>query len=138
MARDVETLPAEMSVSRATRVISEGRYRAYPVLDAAGRPVGLATRADALRWSTEGVEEGTLLGDQVSDASMMMLHPDDVASHAIDAMLSAGRARLAVADPMTGRLVGIITRHDLLQVRAGVVRSERERSRPYGPWRSVA
>ncbi|WP_237476366.1 chloride channel protein [Lichenibacterium dinghuense] len=138
MERRVDSLPADMPVARALETVGAGRFRAYPVLDAAGRPVGMATRADALRWSSEGVDEGATLGGVLSDASLAVLHPDDVASHAIDAMLSAGSARLAVTDPGSGRLVGIVTRHDLLQVRAGVVKGERDRSRPYGPRRASA
>jgi chloride channel protein, CIC family len=50
-----------------------------------------------------------------------------VVSHALDVMLSAGQGRLPVTDPQTGRLVGLLTRKDLLQVRATVVRAEAER-----------
>lgn len=42
-------------------------------------------------------------------------------------MLSAGQGRLPVTDPQTGSLVGLLTRKDLLQVRATVVRAEAER-----------
>ncbi len=132
MARGVESFPADMPVSRALDVIGEGRHRAYPVLDAVGRPVGMATRADALRWTAEGADGGGSLGGRLSDAALPVLHPDDTASRAIDAMLSADCGRLAVTDQATGRLVGIVTRKDLLQVRAGVVRGDSERSRPYG------
>ncbi len=138
MARGVDALPADMPVDRALEIISAGRHRAYPVLDDAGRPVGLATRADALRWSTEGVDEGASLEGQLSDAAMPVLHPGDTASHAADAMLGSGGGRLTVTDPTTGQLVGIVTRRDLLQVRAGVVRGETERSRPYGRKQRIA
>ncbi|RYC29887.1 CBS domain-containing protein [Lichenibacterium minor] len=131
MARGVDTLPADMPLSHALAAIGAGRHRAYPVIDAAGRPVGMATRADALRWMSDAVDDGSMLGDRVSDAAMPVLHPGDVASRAVDAMLSADRGRLAVTDPATGRLVGIVTRKDLLQVRAGTMRDETERSRPF-------
>jgi CIC family chloride channel protein len=42
-------------------------------------------------------------------------------------MLAAGQGRLPVTDPQSGRLVGLLTRKDLLQVRATVVRAEAER-----------
>ncbi|WP_368736968.1 CBS domain-containing protein, partial [Klebsiella pneumoniae] len=45
-----------------------------------------------------------------------MVHPGDVVSHAIDVMLAAGQGRLPVTDPQSGRLVGLLTRKDLLQV----------------------
>jgi Mg2+/Co2+ transporter CorC len=50
-----------------------------------------------------------------------------VVSHALDVMLSAGQGRLPVTDPESGALVGLLTRKDLLQVRAATVRAEAER-----------
>ncbi len=55
------------------------------------------------------------------------MHPGDVVSHALDVMLSAGQGRLPVTDPESGALVGLLTRKDLLQVRATTVRAEAER-----------
>ncbi len=137
MARGVDTLPADMPLARALEASLGAAHRAYPVLDAAGRPVGLATRADALRWSTVGVDaDATLEGRRVGRPPAGAA-PEDMAARAADAMLASGDGRLAVTDPATGRLVGIVTRRDLLQVRAGVVRGESERSRPYGRRRTL-
>lgn len=138
MTREVESLPAALPLPEAVAAIAAGRHRAYPVVDAAGRPVGLATRADALAWRVDGVDPDETLDARVSDAALAALHPEDVAAHALDVMLAAGRGRVPVTDPADGRLVGIVTRRDLLQVRAAEVRGERERSRPFGLGRARA
>ena len=127
MAREVESLAADLPIAAAIGVLEAGRHRIYPVLDAAGRPVGLVSRADALRWRTEGGHERERLGELVSDAGLAVVHAEDVVSHAVDVMLATDQGRIPVIDPQNGALVGLLTRKDLLQVRAGVVRSEAER-----------
>ncbi|MET7246860.1 chloride channel protein [Methylobacterium sp. EM32] len=127
MVRGVDTLPGALPVPEAVAVLEAGRHRIYPVLDEAGRPVGLVSRADALLWTTEGGHEGERLDERVSDASLCVVHPDDVTAHAIDLMLATGQGRLPVTDPASGQLVGLLTRKDLLQVRAAFSRAEGER-----------
>ncbi|KNY22694.1 chloride channel protein [Methylobacterium sp. ARG-1] len=130
MTRAVETLDGELSLGEALAAISAGEHHAYPVVDSAGRPMGLVTRNDALRWTVETGEgdgpDGTL-AERVSDADLAVVHPGDVVSHALDVMLSAGQGRLPVTDPQSGALIGLLTRKDLLQVRATTVRAEAER-----------
>ncbi len=127
MAREVDVLSADLPISQAVNVLEAGRHRIYPVVDGAKRPVGLVSRADALRWKVDGTDDDEPLGSRVSDTSLAVVHPDDVVSHAIDCMLVTDQGRIPVTDPRTGVLVGLITRKDLLQIGAAVARSERER-----------
>ena len=130
MTRSVETLNAGSPLAEALAAIETGIHHAYPVIDDGGRPVGLVSRGDALGWALEERDGDTAegsLGERVSDADLAVVHPGDVVSHAIDVMLAAGQGRLPVTDPQSGRLVGLLTRKDLLQVRATVVRGEAER-----------
>ena len=128
MVRDVATLAADLPVGQAVAVLAQGKHRIYPVVDAAGRPVGCVSRADALLWKVEGGHDGERLGERVSDASLATIYPDDVVAHAVDVMLATGGGRLPVVDAQTGSLVGLLTRKDLLRVRAAVTRSESERA----------
>lgn len=131
MLREVVTLSADMTLPEAVAVLQQGGHRVYPVIDAAGRPVGLVSRGDALRWVTEGGHAGERLADYVSDAGLARTYPDEVTA-AVDLMISADQGRLPVVDPQTGALVGLLTRRHLLQVRAEVNRAEGER-RAYFP-----
>jgi CBS domain-containing protein len=97
------------------------------VVDAEGRPIGLVSRADALLWGVEGGHSGDVLGDRISDASLPVTHPDDVVARAADLMIATDQGRIPVTDRKTGVLVGLVTRKDLLQVRADVKRSETHR-----------
>ena len=125
-----ETLGADMPLLEALAFFEQrARHRSYPVVDGVGRPVGLASRADALRWrSSDGLAE-TRLGDVLSDGSLEMATPDMPANQAAELMIAEDVGRLPVIDPANGRLVGILARRDLLQARAGTHREERERQR---------
>ena len=52
MVTTVDTLPGDMTVDEAVAFYTgEGkRHRSYPIVDAAGNIVGMAARADILRW----------------------------------------------------------------------------------------
>jgi H+/Cl- antiporter ClcA/CBS domain-containing protein len=127
MTREVETLDADLSLAESAAILKAGRHHAYPVLDAGRRPVAIVSRAEVLVWTTEGEDPGVSLGERVSDATLPVIHPGDVVSHALDVMLAEGSGRLAVTDPATGALVGLLTRRDLLRIRAASLRAEGER-----------
>jgi H+/Cl- antiporter ClcA len=127
MVREVDVLSADLPIPAAVAALQAGRHRIYPVVDSAGRPVGLVSRADALLWEVEGGHGQEVLSERVSDASLAVLHPNDVVTRAVDVMLETGQGRLPVVDPVSGALIGLITRKDLLHVRAGVTRTESDR-----------
>ncbi|WP_158915598.1 chloride channel protein [Caulobacter sp. S45] len=135
MVRDVDVMDAELSIPDAVTALAAGRHRIYPVVDRAGRPVGLVSRSDALRWAMEGGHESERLTDRVSDAALTIAHPDHVVAHAADLMLATGQGRIPVTDPISGVLVGLITRKDLLQVRAASTRDEGHREAYFTPHR---
>jgi CBS domain-containing protein len=137
MVREVHSLPASLSVPDAVRALESGDHRIYPVVDDANRPVGLVSRAEALLWNVEGGHQDETLGDMVSDASLPVAHPDDVVSRAVDVMLANDQGRLPVTDRQTGVLVGLLTRKNLLQVRAAEARQEDDRRAYFKPMRSA-
>ncbi len=133
MVKEVETLRADMTIAEAVAVVEEGRHRIYPVIDAAGRPVGLMSRAEALRWSSQATDATETLGERISDAGLATVYPDDVASRAVDVMLATDMGRLPVTDRASGRLVGLITRKHLLEVRRANRRLEEQRQAFFTP-----
>ena len=127
MARSVDRLAADVPIVDAIGVLEAGQHRSYPVIDPQGRPIGMVSRADALAWRHEGAMPDDTVADRVSDASMPVLHPGDVVARAVDLMLATDQGRIAVTDPGSGALVGLVTRKDLLRVRAATAASEEER-----------
>lgn len=91
MVNEVDVLDAGLSLPEAVKVIETGRHHAYPVIDAARRPVGMVSRGDALRWKTEGGHAEECLEEWISDAGLVVVHPDDVVARALDVMMATGQ-----------------------------------------------
>jgi CBS domain-containing protein len=124
MTRNPKTLPASMAIPDVLRFFTEeAEHRSYPVVDAEGRLVGLVSRTDALRWQVEKKKEGQL-GDLLSDASTLVAHADTPCGAVADMMVDSGTGRVPIVDPQTRRVVGLISRQDLLKVRTTQRRGE--------------
>jgi CBS domain-containing protein len=126
MTSNPETLPSDMPVAEALRFFeTEARHRSYPVVDPAGRPVGLASRSDALRWQQDGAAEPATIGEQLSDRSLPLVTPATPGDAVANLMISENMGRICVVAPDTGVLLGIVARRDLLKSRAAVLKSEK-------------
>ncbi|WP_029908475.1 chloride channel protein [Caulobacter sp. UNC358MFTsu5.1] len=137
MVQAVDTLPANLPIPAAVEVLQAGRHQLYPVVDASGRLVGLASRADALAWRVEGGLEAQTVAERISDAALPVAHPDDVVARAVDVMLATGQGRIPVTDPTSGRLVGLLARKDLLRIHASASQAEGERKAYFAPMRKT-
>jgi CBS domain-containing protein len=125
MTAPPETLPEAMRIDEATAFFEgEARHRSYPVIDDNGRPIGLVSRRDALRWQQDGGHGTTTIGDQLSDRSLRVVTADTPADVVANLMITEQTGRVCVVNPDDGRLVGIIARRDLLRSRAAVLRGE--------------
>jgi H+/Cl- antiporter ClcA/CBS domain-containing protein len=129
MTPDPKTLPGSMSLADAVTFFSdEAQHRSYPVVDERGRLLGLVSRTDALRWKQEGRRrlQGHL-ADVLSDASTLTAYPETPSGEVADMMVESGTGRVPIIDPQTRRVVGILSRQDLLKVRSSQKRGEKVR-----------
>ncbi len=127
MTSDPATLPGDMPLSQVVRFFAdEAIHRSYPVIDKDGRLIGLVSRADALDWTVNRAAEGTL-ADVMSDDSIECAYPETLCGEIADMMVESGVGRIPIVGHHDRRVVGIISRQDLLKVRAsqksGEVRS---------------
>jgi chloride channel protein, CIC family len=133
MVPKVDTLPATMLVEEAVRHFTEDgaaaakRHKSYPVVDEEGHVLGMAARADALRWLRQGWEPGTTLASLARQSELLVGHADELVGHLADRMAAADIGRVPIVDRRYGKLVGIVARKDLLRARARMVAEERER-----------
>ncbi|MDF2638561.1 MAG: chloride channel protein [Novosphingobium lindaniclasticum] len=124
-----ETLPDDMTVAEALAFFdAEDRHRSYPVVDGEGRLTGLLSRSDILRWRLDGAPVAASLAEALSDASQPSGTPSDPLARIADLMVESGSGRVPIVDAETRRVVGILTRHDMLKVRHLHRTLERERS----------
>ena len=129
MTRTPVTLPGDMQVGEAVRYFAdEADHRSYPVVDPQGRLLGLVSRTDALNWKISKQSEGRL-ADALSDASIEFAFPETPCGEIADMMVDSGVGRVPIVDHQDRKVVGIISRQDLLKVRSRQKRAE-ERSAP--------
>jgi H+/Cl- antiporter ClcA len=130
MVRHLATLPATMSVDEAVAFFTsdEPRHKSYPIVDRAGRLVGMAARADALRWRSEGTHDAANLYDVASDDEIVAANPHDPLARVVELMVRHEIGRVPVVEGESRRLVGLVARKDLLQIPRMQLAQERNRS----------
>jgi diguanylate cyclase (GGDEF)-like protein/PAS domain S-box-containing protein len=116
MTSNVLTLAEDGSLAEASRLMAEGRLSCVLVLRGQ-RPVGILTERDLVRLAREVGHPGQVRLAQVMRAPVRSVSPDTRVHEAARMMLEAGIRRLAVV--REGRLVGILTRHDIAKALDG-------------------
>jgi CBS domain-containing protein len=112
------------TVREAVELLTRRGISGAPVIDAAGRPVGVVSRADILVHDREAVDgvgrdagEGETGADCVRDVMtpvVFCVPPDAPASRVVRDMLGLRVHRLFVVDDL-GTLIGVISALDLLR-----------------------
>ncbi len=144
MTKDVVTAPASLPAEALVRQYfldeGHGRHQAYPVVDQTGRVVGVVTRMNLLEeWLAAALAGNT--GPDRSDLAPIitydLIHRKPIIAYpwescraAAERMAEEGVGRLLVVlqdDPE--KMIGIVTRSDLLKARAKVVDEEGKRER---------
>ncbi|MEO6913363.1 MAG: chloride channel protein, partial [Candidatus Baltobacteraceae bacterium] len=100
------------------------RYKSYPVIGAAGSPLGLISRKDIL---AEAQENGTATIGSITQPAQS-IHPDDRMRSAADTMAQHSRRGLLVVDE-TGAWVGLVTMPDLIRAWSQGMAAETRRVR---------
>jgi H+/Cl- antiporter ClcA len=129
MTTEVKSIPASLRVDELVDERYLARHQGYPVVDDAGAVIGVVTRSNLLLRSASS-QTGLIVGDLV-DRPPVMVQPWETCRAAAERMAEAGVGRLPVVSP-DGRLVGIITRSDLLKPRARRAQEELLRERFFG------
>ena len=125
-----DTLPGDMPVSRALEHFAlPHAHRSYPIIGEDGRPIGIVSRSDALRWRSETVTDDVTLAERQSDRGLLLVTPDTPVTVLADLMVKDDVDRVPVVDARTGVVVGIVARRVLLRVRLHAHRENRERRR---------
>lgn len=130
MTRDPATLSGTMSIAEATEFFADGTFhRSYPVVDDKGILLGLASRTDALRWQVGQLNRDISLAESLSDASLLVAYPETPIGVVADLMVDSGVGRIPIVEVGSRRVVGILSRQDLLKARSAHRHAETSRSR---------
>jgi CBS domain-containing protein len=117
MCADPVSLPASLPVADLLARYFTGaqRQRGYPVLDDDGRLLGVICASD---FPAGAAPAGRTIGDLLRRSKTVIIHPNDSCRAAAERMAAAGVGRLPVVSAgEPRRLLGIITRSDLLKPR---------------------
>ncbi|HSO39169.1 MAG TPA: CBS domain-containing protein [Labilithrix sp.] len=115
MTTSLVVLDVRMTVDVAAGILAERRISGAPVVSAAGKPVGIVSRADLLD------PRHRVPGASVESAMTRMLYavrPTDPATTAIRLMVAENIHRVVAVDTH-GALVGIVTSMDVMRAIAG-------------------
>ncbi|MCZ7417738.1 MULTISPECIES: CBS domain-containing protein [unclassified Streptomyces] len=132
MTRNVVRAPRELPFKEIVELLSDSGVTAVPVVDAAGRPMGVVSEADLLRKASDQPDASGLTvvphleawqrakaegarAEELMSAPAVCARPDWTVVEAARLMEVQGVKRLPVVDA-TDRLVGIVSRSDLLRV----------------------
>jgi len=135
MSNDCKALHASAPAHEAIEFFAAGNgdraHGGYPVVDDAGKVVGVVTRGDLIAIEPSSSDE-TL--SEVMSAPPIVASLDEPAARVAERMAVAGVGRVPVVN-RDGRLAGIVSRRDLLGARARAADLERTRERVFDPAR---
>lgn len=118
MSSPVITIRSDTPVPAAAALLVSHGFTAAPVVDPHGELVGIVTEADLVRGRVTPEGWPSAYGAEASVATVMTLAPicfrpeDDVAD-VVELMLDLGVRSVPIVDD--GRLVGIVSRRDVLR-----------------------
>ncbi len=134
MTREVLTIPSSLTASDVLRHFFSGvnKHRGYPVVNEAGNLLGVLTESDLLGDSSLEFG-GVLLAVDLLKAEPIVALAEETCREAAERMATSGVGRLPVvsSSDMT-KVIGILTRSDLLKPRLLSVEEEGKRERFIG------
>lgn len=104
--------PAD-TVAKAHQIMLEKGFRGIPVVESE-KLVGIVTTSDLLRVPIE--QMSTVPVASVMTQNVLVIHPDESLLDALDMMTNHGVGRLPVVARDSGRLVGLVTRTDVVRM----------------------
>jgi CIC family chloride channel protein len=112
MNTHVVSLPPEESVQKAYQMMIDKDFKGIPIVESE-RVVGMVTMSDLLRVPREEMNSTNLKSIMTRD--LLITYPDESLFEVLNKMTRNGVGRLPVVSRETNKLVGIITRTDVMQ-----------------------
>jgi len=134
MTARAETVPLSLPLKHLFGLFyghpARAKHQGYPVVDEAGQLVGMVTRSDLPEFSLR-IDLGWLVvADVMSTRTPIVAFPDEPVRDAAKRMVLAGIGRLPVVLPESpDRVVGILSRSDVLRALAHRAEEEHRRQR---------
>ena len=112
------TLPGSTLLQEVIAVMSDlHAHHHYPVVDAQDKFLAVVSRKEMIHWQLQQRAMDISLQELLSDQPQMSAHPDTLCSHIADHLFSEEVGMVVVTDVESGKVKGVITRHDIFRVR---------------------
>jgi tRNA nucleotidyltransferase (CCA-adding enzyme) len=111
MSPDPHLLSPDIQVEEAAKRMQRYGYEGFPIVQD-GKVIGLLTRRTVDRTVSHRLNRTAA---SVMDAGEYTVHPEDSIQHLQRLMTETGWGQIPVADPDSGKIIGIVTRTDLLK-----------------------
>jgi chloride channel protein, CIC family len=127
MQRQVETLPIDLTLSEAKQAFSRSHHRGFPVMQD-GRLVGIVTQTDLADPSRRAMGSAEITLAEIMTPQPVTVQPTDSLTHVLYLLHRFKLSRLPVVEDQ--KLVGIITRADIIRAEADHISGKTEQSSP--------
>ena len=124
MTRRVVLILENIPMSEVRAIVVQYDYNGFPIVTTEGRLVGMITKGDLLRAVRASLVDARVFGQPVSRwmaRGVLALRPGDSLRTAVEGRADSGFRSLPVIDE-TDRVVGIVSRNDLMTAIGGEVR----------------
>jgi CIC family chloride channel protein len=114
MQRRVETLSSKINIDEALQAFSHSQYHNFPVLEN-GKVVGIVTQKDLVNTGSQHLGKDTVISD-IMTPEPVLTSPTATLAHVLHLLNQYNLSCLPVTEGQ--KLVGIITRSDIIRVEA--------------------
>jgi CIC family chloride channel protein len=114
MQRRVETLSSKINIDEALQAFSHSQYHNFPVLEN-GKVVGIVTQKDLVNTGSQHLGKDTVISDIITPEPVLT-SPTATLAHVLHLLNQYNLSCLPVTEGR--KLVGIITRSDIIRVEA--------------------
>jgi chloride channel protein, CIC family len=125
MQRQVQSLPDDVTIEQAKAIFNRSHHRGFPVMQA-GELVGIITQSDLTRNPL--LDDATTVVTEIMTANPVTLRPHDPLGQVLYLLNRYQIGRLPVVD--RHKLVGIITRADIIRAEAEQLTGDEQSNTP--------
>ena len=118
----VETLSSQLRLEEALQAFSQSSHRTFPVVES-GKLVGMLSQKDIANLSQRGLSSDHAIADAMTPEPVTV-NPDDTLAYVLHLLDRHNLSSLPVVERR--RLVGIITRSDVIRVEAAYLNQDIE------------
>jgi CIC family chloride channel protein len=115
MAKNIKTVPHDITVSQFLNLVAKYHHIAYPVMNEKGEPTGIATLEEASK--VEQNKRKDTLVSHITRREHVVAYPEETALDAFKKMSAHEVGRVLVLDPADPKkLLGMVTKTDLMHI----------------------